>query len=158
MPDFFPFIPGSESSRAARQHQSDSSPLLGRFRAVPRQAHQVRSRRSSNLGLLSAGGRGSVHVGYGALVAAGLESDGDDDSDTGYGSEDEAEVWGLKKVGRRVARHTRDLWVAPKQAAVRRVVDCWWSRWGVLVLLPAALVSFVFLLAGVSFACTAAWE
>jgi len=30
--------------------------------------------------------------------------------------------------------------VPPKQGAVKRVVDKWWSRWFVLVVLPAALV------------------
>lgn len=33
-----------------------------------------------------------------------------------------------------------DLWVAPRQAAVAKVVDAWWSRYGLLVLLPALLV------------------
>lgn len=43
--------------------------------------------------------------------------------------------------GRRLWRKTEDTWVTPKAAAVKRVVDLWWSRWAVLVVLPAALVS-----------------
>jgi hypothetical protein len=39
-------------------------------------------------------------------------------------------------------RASRDLWLDPKQVAVGRVVDKWWTRWTVLVVLPAALVSF----------------
>lgn len=33
----------------------------------------------------------------------------------------------------------RNLWVDPRQAAVRRVVDRWWIRYGLLVLVPAVL-------------------
>jgi hypothetical protein len=36
---------------------------------------------------------------------------------------------------------SKDLWLDPKQATVKRVVDKWWTRWLVLVILPAALVS-----------------
>lgn len=42
-----------------------------------------------------------------------------------------------------LSRTLRDLWLDPKQAAVGRVVDKWWTRWTVLVVLPAALVSAV---------------
>ncbi|KAM0329358.1 hypothetical protein ACHAQA_004664 [Verticillium albo-atrum] len=131
MPSFFPFTPGTESR--ARFHP-ESSPLLGRFRAVPPSV----ARRPSHgaLGLLSSAlgnGRGSVHVGYGAVLAAGLEDDDDvqaaleDAQDEGKG------FWG------RMWRKTVDVWVEPKQGAVKRVVDVWWSRYGVLVVLPAAL-------------------
>jgi hypothetical protein len=34
-----------------------------------------------------------------------------------------------------------NVWIAPRQEAVRMVVGRWWSRWGVLVVLPAAIVS-----------------
>ncbi|KAI2604672.1 hypothetical protein GGR54DRAFT_449812 [Hypoxylon sp. NC1633] len=158
MPDFFPFIPGTENGRAARQHASDASPLLGRFRAVP-SAGVASSEARRQLGLLSVGGRGSVHVGYGALlVAAGLESDEDDDEDdesfrnndnnnnTGVisnGNNGSKGVTGIWKTWRRFVRlsrrSVRDLWVAPRQTAVMRVVENWWSRWGVLVFLPAGL-------------------
>ncbi|KAM0283894.1 hypothetical protein ACHAQH_002276 [Verticillium albo-atrum] len=132
MPSFFPFTPGQES-RA--RFQPESSPLLGRFRAVPPSI----ARRPSHgaLGLLSSAlgtGRGSVHVGYGAVLAAGLDDD-DDDVQTALedAHDEERGFWG------RMWRKTVDIWVEPKQAAVKRVVDVWWSRYGVLVVLPAAL-------------------
>jgi hypothetical protein len=43
-------------------------------------------------------------------------------------------------VFRRWSFTLRDLWLEPKQAAVAKLVDKWWSRWAVLVFLPAALV------------------
>ncbi|KAH7027641.1 uncharacterized protein B0I36DRAFT_246866 [Microdochium trichocladiopsis] len=145
MPEFFPFIPGTEASRAARQHAADSSPLLGRFRAVPRTRNSPRSHAQNQLGLLGGpGGRGSVHVGYGALVTAGLE-EGDrhgsrpaDDSDSD--SEDDT---GLLRRQRRFwrtsCRRLNDVWISPRQTAVKRAVDTWWGRWGNLVFLPAGL-------------------
>ncbi|KAK4181045.1 hypothetical protein QBC36DRAFT_318890 [Triangularia setosa] len=36
-------------------------------------------------------------------------------------------------------RRMRDTWVDPKAVVVRRLVDVWWSRWAVLVVLPASL-------------------
>lgn len=158
MPEFFPFIPGTETSRTARQHASDASPLLGRFRAVPRATRQhdghhhywqsprpagPRRHRSSSAShlaaLLSAGNRGSVHVGYGALVTAALRSD--DSSDDDFYDSDEEQVGCFERAGKTVARNVQDLWVAPQQNAVRRVVESWWRRWGLLIFLPAGLVS-----------------
>ncbi|RDA82460.1 hypothetical protein CP532_4381 [Ophiocordyceps camponoti-leonardi (nom. inval.)] len=110
---FFQFTQGTES----RTRPSDSSPLLGRYRAVPPPRGSDR--------LLAGEGRGSVHVGYGALIAAAL--DGDDDED----DEDD---------GRRNGRWFRDLWVAPRQSAVKRAVDRWWRLYGLVVVLPAVLV------------------
>lgn len=151
MPDFFPFIPGTETGRAARQHASDASPLLGRFRAVPTASRSA----AQQLGLLSTnGGRGSVHVGYGALLVAGIDSDSeeeDDDDDDDMGNDNGSDrrcanvmrrglrIW--RRFARSSRRNVRDLWVAPRQTAVKRVVESWWRRWGVLVFLPAALVS-----------------
>lgn len=149
MPEFFPFIPGTETGRAARQHASDSSPLLGRFRAVPRQPQQ------QHIGLLSSGGRGSVHVGYGALVVGPEDDDdddeaSDDDDDSNNNNDNRRCGYTARRKMRRFARvsrrSVRDLWVAPRQTAVKRVVESWWSRWGVLVFLPAALVSLRFVL------------
>lgn len=141
MPSFFQFTQGTES----RVRPNDSSPLLGRFRAVPPRP-DFGVRRNSQLGLLSdslaglGGGRGSVHVGYGALLAAQLGDESD--------SEDEC----IRRDGRlELAAHVSawdrlwqrwvvDLWVEPRQSAVRKVVDRWWSRYGLLVFMPAALV------------------
>ncbi|KAL3958664.1 hypothetical protein ACCO45_006826 [Purpureocillium lilacinum] len=105
MPSFFQFTQGSET----RFRPADaSSPLLGRFRALGLLADRVGD------------GRGSVHVGYGALLAAELEAEAaaadDDDDDDGNGGNGD-----------------------PRQTAVRRVVERWWSRYGLLVFLPALL-------------------
>ena len=35
----------------------------------------------------------------------------------------------------------RDVWIRPRQGAVRRVVERWWRRWAVLIVLPAVIVS-----------------
>lgn len=161
MPTFFSFEQGSESH--ARPPASDTSPLLGRFRAVPRDGGiaATRSNRRGSLGLLTrASWRNSVHVGhgYGALLAAGLEdeqrqqqqqqqqhhqyqsrqdgSSGDDDDDLLLTDETEP-TW--VRWCRRRWRRVDELWINPRQAAVRRVTGVWWSRWLVLVVLPAAL-------------------
>lgn len=167
MPEFFPFIPGTETSPAAsRLHGADStSPLLGRFRAVPPrttpssspsifapQRHHGSSRLSEarRLSLLAASNRGSVHVGYGALIAAGFNdeeeegeedwSSDEDDTDEGSGGHKGyrmARIW--RKTIKKTKRNVEDLWVAPRHSAVSRVVETWWSRWGLLVFLPAVL-------------------
>lgn len=130
MPSFFQFTQGNESRT---RFSSDSSPLLGRFRAVPPQSDVPgRRRRSSTLDLFTSNNRGSVHVGYGALLSAsGLENY---DSDAARSDLEDLGVWG--RLWRRIA----DVWVEPTQVAVKGVVDVWWSRYGVLVFLPAALV------------------
>lgn len=156
MPTIFSFEQGNERSR----YPTDSSPLLGRFRAVPRApgGGGTASNRRGSLGLLSrASWRGSVHVGYGstALLAAGLgddESDeSDDDDDDESNDSDAAGGEGYDGAGgrrrrkrlaawcRRKWKRMDDLWINPKQGAVRRVASVWYSRWFVLVVLPAAL-------------------
>lgn len=129
MPSFFQFTQGNESRT---RFTSDSSPLLGRFRAVPQDSDvSGRRRRSSTLGLFS-NNRGSVHVGYGALLsAAGL-----DNHDNGADRVDLEDLSLWQRTWRRIV----DVWVEPKQSAVKKVVDVWWSRYGCLVLMPAALV------------------
>ncbi|KAJ4997435.1 hypothetical protein K4K48_006904 [Colletotrichum sp. SAR 10_66] len=128
MPSFFQFTQGNESRT---RFTSDSSPLLGRFRAVPQDSDvSGRRRRSSTLGLFS-NNRGSVHVGYGALLsAAGL-----DNNDDGADRVDLEDLSLWQRTWRRIV----DVWVEPKQSAVKKVVDVWWSRYGCLVLMPAAL-------------------
>lgn len=123
MPSFFAFQQGSDS----RGPSYDASPLLGRYRAVPR-----RHRSSSFLGF-SPTGRG-LGVGYGSLFVNrdedGEDADGDDD--------DENEGLGALS---RLGAILRDLWIEPKQAVVARTVRRWWMRWFVLAVLPALLVS-----------------
>jgi hypothetical protein len=121
MPSFFNFQVG-DSSRAP--NPNDSSPLLGRFRAVPQ--------RNSVIGRRTSIGRG-LGLAYGS-VFGGL--DGGEDSEDG---EDEGVGGGAGWTAWR--RWGRDLWMEPKQAAVAKAVNRWYSRWAVLVVLPAALVS-----------------
>ncbi|KAI1081943.1 hypothetical protein F5B20DRAFT_588067 [Whalleya microplaca] len=158
MPEFFPFTPGRETSRLAPT--TDTSPLLGRFRAVPRRARQPsRALGPSQLGLLSTGGRGSVHVGYGALIAYATESESESESSSSSSEEEDGGQGGeggvplgkrvriaarrwrrwARRFARRSGRSIEDLWVVPRQTAVKRVVESWWRRWGFLVFLPAAL-------------------
>lgn len=126
MPSFFAFQQGSESRGP---NHNDSTPLLGRFRAVPDTPNRRAHRNSlSLLGSFSAGrslGRGLDAV-FGSL--SGDSGEGEDDGED---------------IGRfqRWTRLQRDLWLEPKQSAVAKVVDKWWGRWWVLVILPAALVS-----------------
>ena len=162
MASFFQFTQGTES-RSRPHHDSSSTPQPGRFRAVPPRPGMGQRRSSSQLGLLSAGarllsggggrdapghgqgqGRGSVHVGYGALIAAALDQEEDDEGATtaagagsgvgggGGGGAGGGPGWWQAWV--------LDLWVEPRQVAVRKVVQRFWSRYGLLVFLPAALV------------------
>ncbi|KAL2023608.1 hypothetical protein VTK56DRAFT_1765 [Thermocarpiscus australiensis] len=167
IPTFFSFQQGSERAQTGRYLAAEASPLLGRFRAVPRPAVPggSGSRRAGSASALSApvpgggwGGqlgllssaeppwRGSVHVGYGALVAAAAGAEEGDGEGWEEDEEEEGEEGGWccagRTMGRRVRRvlmRLRDTWVDPKASVVRRVVDVWWSRWGVLVVLPALL-------------------
>lgn len=128
MPTFFSFQQGTESRQSA-----DASPLLGRFRAVPGQA-----RRASLLGkrdsiLASLGG--SVGYGYGTLFRTRSQGSECESSVAGEGEDDEGS-W-ISGIVRRI----NDVWIEPKQGDVRRMVDWWWKRWGVLYVLPAAIVS-----------------
>ncbi|CAG8958432.1 hypothetical protein HYFRA_00011109 [Hymenoscyphus fraxineus] len=122
MPSFFDFQQGRDSHRAT----SESSPLLGRFRAVP-DTHRSGRRRNSLLPNLGSG----LGI-YGGLFGASREGlvDGGSELDS---SDDE------EGVLRRWTRNSKDIWLEPKQAAVARVVDKWWTRWAVLIVMPAAL-------------------
>jgi hypothetical protein len=121
MPSFFNFQQGSRENYA-----TDSSPLLGRFRAVP-DAQRI-GRRNSQRNSLFGSFAASRGFGYASVFGGG------DDSDEGDLLENE-DIGAL----RRFTRTQRDLWLEPKQAAVGKLVDKWWSRWAVLVILPAAL-------------------
>jgi hypothetical protein len=123
MPSFFTFQQGADS----RGPSYDSSPLLGRFRAVPR------SQRNSSLLTLFPTGRG-LGIGYGSLFA-NTDREGQDSDD-----EEAVEDEGLGLLGR-LGGTMRDLWIEPKPAVVARTVRRWWVRWFVLAVLPALLVS-----------------
>ncbi|KAK4191800.1 hypothetical protein QBC35DRAFT_485980 [Podospora australis] len=174
MPSFFSFEQGSERAQNVRYYAAEASPLLGRFRAMPRGGNSFassdytpRRQRGKNglergeQGLLSAepGWRGSVHVGYGATLLDLAGEDGDDEiSEDGHDDDEEEEEeeerahthtdrerrghsrWktGVKRL-RRILRRLKYTWVEPKPGVVRRVVQVWWSRWAVLVVLPASL-------------------
>lgn len=139
MSSFFQFTQGTESHHA---RPSDSSPLLGRFRAVPPRPG-LGQNRYGQLGLFgdrlaaNGGGRGSVHVGYGVLVAAELEAAQQEEEEEGHDDHEDNRPPRWKRSWR---AYTLDLWVVPRHSAVRKVVDAWWSRYGLLVLLPAILV------------------
>ncbi|RDW82640.1 hypothetical protein BP6252_03752 [Coleophoma cylindrospora] len=121
MPSFFTFQQGAEP---LANDASDSAPLLGRFRAVPDvQRHGRRSHRNSILNRLSGAGI------YGSFGSIG---DGSSDGEAIEGDD------GLRWF-RRWARALKDLYIEPKQSAVAKVVNVWWSRWLVLIVLPAAL-------------------
>lgn len=172
MPPSFSFQQGSERVQNVR-YLAESSPLLGRFRAVPRPSERAggapfrttaardagagagAAAHGAQMGLLSSlgpGWRGSVHVGYGALIAAAAEEDGGgegEDDELGNEERDgdewdgEGARWRRRLSGRlkRGLGRLEDTWVDPKAGAIRRVVDVWWSRWATLVVLPALLVS-----------------
>lgn len=78
-------------------------------------------------------------MGYGALVAAQLSGEDLNDAIDDDDYDDDASMWERIWQG-----WVMDLWVHPRQIAVKRMVDRWWSRYGLLVFLPAALVSFLF--------------
>lgn len=119
MPSFFAFQQGAES-RA--NDASDNSPLLGRFRAVPGDG---RSRhRNSILGSLG----GALYGSFRDIGDGIVDGDAEDEED------------GVGRV-RRWGRLLRDLYIDPKHHTVGKAMDKWWTRWGLLMVLPAALVS-----------------
>ncbi|PTB40475.1 uncharacterized protein TrAFT101_005661 [Trichoderma asperellum] len=137
MPTFFQFTQGTES----RVRPTDSSPLLGRYRAVPPRPGIGQRRPSSPLGLLSShyeNGRDSIHVGYGALIVAEIEA-ARLGSLGNSGIRDDEALAGMSRWERLWQGYFIDLFVDPRPSAVKRVVDRWWSRYGLLVFLPAAL-------------------
>lgn len=132
MPSFFNFQQGRESQYHVSA--SDSSPLLGRFRAVP-QRNSLLLSGSALLGSIK--GFGESYIGYGTAGSSWNGPVVGDGEQEHYGVDED----GLVGWARRWLRLQEDLWLEPKQVAVARVVSRWWSRWMVLVGMPAVLVS-----------------
>jgi hypothetical protein len=130
MPSFFQFQQGTESR--ARLN-TDNSPLLGRFRAVPDTSGGRRRSRGYS-------GNGIFGTFSAARIGEAVFGVGSEDGSEVEGEEDESNLR-LSRWARRWGRKARYLWLEPKQAAVRRTVDKWWSRWFVLAVVPAAFVS-----------------
>lgn len=128
MPSFFDFQQGNESRSSPAQ---EATPLLGRFRAVPGQ----RRGRAESVGRLLSNGYGSIFFGgiLGHRLSAGEEGD---EADLDGDEEPPPAGWASAK------RMVTILWIQPQQGAVRRCCERWWSRWSVLVVLPAAAVSY----------------
>lgn len=148
MPSFFSFQQGDEES--ARYNPDAASPLLGRFRFLPgdqqqpptRQGGRRHGHRAPGGSLLSTANaaRNSVHVGYGALLAAQLEAEAEGGVDGREHHDDDDGTRGfLSRTVRTAWRSLDELWITPRPGPVRRVVDKWWSRWALLVVLPALL-------------------
>jgi hypothetical protein len=134
MPSFFTFQQGTESGTRL---SADASPLLGRFRAVPGE----RGRRHSG----HKPGHSGLFGSYGATFARAVlgdegSDDGDEEEDGGGDGGDGGED-GHAGLLARARRWVLSVWVRPQQSAVCRLVAPWWSRWAVLAVLPAAIVS-----------------
>ncbi|TGO35732.1 hypothetical protein BHYA_0148g00200 [Botrytis hyacinthi] len=128
MPSFFTFDQGRD------RFQTESSPLLGRFRAVPNAyTTNGRTRRKSLLGF-------SID-GFGG--AFGGRDEGDEGGVDGYyfdgDEEEEGGVYGWRGRVRKWGGEFRDTWIEPKQRSVAGCVERWWWRWGVLVGAPSVL-------------------
>ena len=148
MPSFFAFQQGSSDSRSLPPSETESL-RFGRFRAIPlhlqqqQQQQQRRSRgdlftvfpESSTLTrpLLSGVGGGSGRKngwGYGAIdisrnKCVGRGDDNDEEEEDGVD-----ERWWLDRV-----------LISPRKKTVVWMMERWYRRWGVLVVLPAGIVS-----------------
>lgn len=143
MPSFFTFQQGSEAV-ARPAHAQETSPLLGRFRAVP-QAGRSFGRRKSVLGLGASGalGHGTTSARRDSqheMALAEDEDDEDEDEGEDNGDSDAPKRKSWSATLRNWSRRLRRLWLQPKQRAVGACVDTWWSRGLVLWVLPATLV------------------
>lgn len=130
MPPLFSFSEGREPAGP------DSTPLLGRFRAVP----------GPSLGKKKSKGEFFGSVGYGSLFRSRSEEDGGGRAGEGRGDggRGDAEADG----GWRAWEWVRDVWVRPRGEVVGRVLGWWAARWIVVVGLPAGIVSLFLFLGG----------
>lgn len=79
-------------------------------------------------------------MGYGTLGlwrSRSGESLGQGDGDVVDGLDDDRsllQVWG---------KGISDIWLQPQQSSVKKLLDRWWRRWFILVVVPASIVSLV---------------
>ena len=129
MPSFFDFNEGTETGARLGQ---DSTPLLGRFRAVPDRNNSLRQKQSvGDLFSNFAGGS----LGYGGLWRTRSNTTEPEQDD--WTTDAELDLSGLGKVMRSI----KEVWIKPERRAVGWVLDRWWLRWLVMVGLPALIVS-----------------
>ncbi|CUS13390.1 unnamed protein product [Tuber aestivum] len=133
MPSFFTFQQGSSDTRSLPPSETESL-RFGRFRAIPLHLQQQQRRNVGSLftafpetsaltrPLLSGGGGGG---GYGAIDISrgGNEVRNDDDEDDGID-----ERWWLDRV-----------LISPRKKTVAWMMERWYRRLGVLVVLPAGI-------------------
>jgi len=143
MPLFFTFQQGSSDSRSLPPSETESL-RFGRFRAIPFQLQQ--QQRGSVAGLFTAfpepsvltrpllssvgGGSGRNGLGYGSIdisrnKGAGRNGNDDDDEEDGVD-----ERWWLDRA-----------LISPRKKTVVWMMERWYRRLGVLVVLPAGIVS-----------------
>jgi len=143
MPSFFTFQQGSSDSRSLPPSETESL-RFGRFRAIPLHLQQQQRRsvgglftgfpESSTLTrpLLSGvgGGSGRYGSGYGAIDISRNKGAGRNDDDDEEEEDGVDERWWLDRV-----------LVSPRKKTVVWMMERWYRRWGVLVVLPAGIVS-----------------
>jgi hypothetical protein len=115
MPTFFDFQQGTDSPPPETE-----TFRYGRFRALPSNLYTVLAPTSS------ADPKRWTAGGYGSINAAEDEDDDVDDED----AEAEERRWWIDRM-----------LISPRRRVVVRIVGRWWSRMGLLVVLPAAIVS-----------------
>ncbi|RPA93342.1 hypothetical protein L873DRAFT_1705886 [Choiromyces venosus 120613-1] len=138
MPSFFTFQQGSDT-RSLPPPETESL-RFGRFRAIPSQQHQQRRRVGDLFGvfpetlavrrpLLRGGGGGNTRTGYGAIDISrnggGNNAPGEDEEEEENGVDDR---WWLDRV-----------LISPRKKTVAWMMETWYRRLGVLVILPAGI-------------------
>lgn len=146
MPSFFTFQQGSSDSRSLPPSETESL-RFGRFRAIPLHLQQQQQQQRRSVGdlftvfpesstltrpLLSGGGGGSGRncSGYGAIDISRNKYAGRGDDDNEEEEDRADERWWLDRV-----------LISPRKKTVVWMMERWYRRWGVLVVLPAGIVS-----------------
>ncbi|KAI1004236.1 hypothetical protein K3495_g3975 [Podosphaera aphanis] len=124
MASFFDFERGLESNGAV----DERTPLLGRFRAVPTSQSLERRNYKDKLPT-SITDADTLIRGYDHIFP--IESP--------VSSEERLSETQPIGILKRWTQLQSNLWLEPKPTAVRALIEKWWSRWLVLIYLPAAL-------------------